>query len=158
MGTPLKPIDAHTAAAQCVGAGIRNQRQKAKLTQHQLGHMAGISQSVLSRMERGDHAILPKQLVALARVLAVDVESMLDVTWPRFRVIRRKRCPRVEDMAERVVDSLRYHWLRKEEVVDLLTLANRSEFVELDAAILMSLLRELLWRRSLDEADPEEEE
>jgi transcriptional regulator with XRE-family HTH domain len=54
---------------------VRELRKKAKLSQHQLAKLAGLSQTTISDIERGRNEG-SREVVALARALKVDAESL----------------------------------------------------------------------------------
>lgn len=133
------------------GEAIRRARKKAGMSQEVLASKVGICQPNISLVERGGKVLTAEQLKRFAKALGVRIEELQGGKGlPRFRVTRRGNgAPLIEDRAELVVDSLRRKRLTKEELIELLnvSLESKSGTVELDEAILTSLVSEVLWRR-----------
>lgn len=59
---------------------LRQERQKAGLTQSQLGAVIGKTQSHFAKIERGETELTARDAIALAAHLGTTVESLLKVT------------------------------------------------------------------------------
>jgi transcriptional regulator with XRE-family HTH domain len=63
--------------ASRVGAAIRDQRRRARLTQETLAHEAGISTTYLGQIERGLRAPTVTVLAAIADALGLPTSELL---------------------------------------------------------------------------------
>lgn len=64
--------------SQPVGERIKELRRAAGLTQVDLADRAGLSQSEVCRMEKGQRSITVDRLSSIARALGVSASSLLD--------------------------------------------------------------------------------
>ena len=90
------PIDDSAFAAQ-VGSRLAAVRKARNVTQIQLAERLGITQSMLSKYERGDLRLHGAMLVRIAETLAVSVDELLGVRAahpPPIPVLKDKRLRR----------------------------------------------------------------
>ena len=90
------PIDDATFAAQ-VGSRLAAVRKARNVTQLQLAERLGITQSMLSKYERGDLRLHGAMLVRIAETLAISVDELLGVKAtppPPIPVLKDKRLRR----------------------------------------------------------------
>jgi transcriptional regulator with XRE-family HTH domain len=75
--------------ASALGRFIREQRQHAQLSLREMARMASISNAYLSQVERGLHAPSVRVLHALADVLEVPVEDLVNRGGPSEAELER---------------------------------------------------------------------
>ena len=71
---------------QQLGAALRVARERASLTQAELGRRVGLSRTSITNMERGRQVVLVHQLLALSLVLDVAAVDLLPDTAALFDV------------------------------------------------------------------------
>lgn len=93
---PAPMVDSQ-AEVLALGAVLAELRQARGLSQKQAAHFAGLSQSALSRVERGDSALGFQEAEALAAALRVDVRQFADLRQEVLRVIGKLRLALIAD-------------------------------------------------------------
>lgn len=90
-----------------IGKALRRLRKKAGLTQHELGELAGLDQSSISQIERGDFACRVDTLSRLAGALQCSVADIDE----RLRDVRQcDECPVVYDDEDPILNELLRLW------------------------------------------------
>jgi transcriptional regulator with XRE-family HTH domain len=77
-----------------VAASLRSVRRTRKLSQHELGDLAGVTASAISQVERGDRSLSLATLVRLSAALGVTIDDLLRGEDPgTYRIGRRTDDP-----------------------------------------------------------------
>jgi transcriptional regulator with XRE-family HTH domain len=88
-----------------VAASLRSVRRTRKLSQHELGDLAGVTASAISQVERGDRSLSLATLVRLSAALGVTIDDLLRGEDPgSYRIGRRTDDP--QDGFEHTVELL----------------------------------------------------
>ena len=99
------PILAPAEIVGRVAASLRSVRRARKLSQHDLGDLAGVTASAISQVERGDRGLSLATLVRLSAALGVTIDDLLRGEEPGvYRIGRRTDDP--EDGLEHTVTLL----------------------------------------------------
>jgi transcriptional regulator with XRE-family HTH domain len=89
-----------------VAASLRSVRRARKLSQHDLGDLAGVTASAISQVERGDRSLSLATLVRLSAALGVTIDDLLRGEEPGVYRIGR-RTDDLDDGLEHTVPLLR---------------------------------------------------
>jgi transcriptional regulator with XRE-family HTH domain len=84
---PPEPVDR-------VAASLRAIRHARKLSQHDLGDMAGVTASAISQVERAERGLSLATFVRLSTALGVTIDDLLHGEDPGYRIGRRHEDPR----------------------------------------------------------------
>ena len=74
-----------TTSRESIGEAIARLRAERHLTQAELGRLAGLGQTVLSRIETGERRLDTVELVALSEALDVPASEILEAATRRGR-------------------------------------------------------------------------
>ena len=100
-----RPILAPAEVSGRVAASLRSVRRTRKLSQHELGDLAGVTASAISQVERGDRSLSLATLVRLSAALGVTIDELLRGEDPgSYRIGRRTDDP--QDGFEHTVSLL----------------------------------------------------
>jgi transcriptional regulator with XRE-family HTH domain len=84
-----------------LGERLRVARTGSGLTQEQSAEAVGISRTTLVAIERGDREVRPEELVALAKLYAVSVHSVLRPSAVRVEIVgqfrKKSRAPSTDE-------------------------------------------------------------
>ena len=88
------PVLAPPELADRVAASLRAVRRSRKLSQHELGDLAGVTASAISQAERGERGLSLATLVRLSAALGVTIDALLHGESPGvYRIGRRTDDP-----------------------------------------------------------------
>lgn len=88
-----------------LGERLRTARHHAKLTQEQLGDLAGCGQGVVSKIERGDQDT-SAYVIVLARTCGVSADWLYDETGPMLATRRLDQYPKPIQHMVHVAESM----------------------------------------------------
>ena len=96
---------------QQLGKRIEKHRKQSGIMQDQMAELLGITQSMYSRIERGDARVHGELMVHLVKIFGISADELLGIksTKPVDGMIGRrwvKRISRVDDLGKRDQDAL----------------------------------------------------
>jgi transcriptional regulator with XRE-family HTH domain len=92
-----RPVLAPPEIADRVAASLRSVRRARKLSQHELGDLAGVTGSAISQAERGERGLSLATLFRLSSALGVTIDELVHIEEPgAYRLGRRGGDPQHE--------------------------------------------------------------